>query len=373
MEQSLSVLISENFKGDNVHVTVELGLYDSFQTVAYRRSLCGSNFTVTRSMNVTQLVTSDFSNQTTGSSIGGSDNNGNQVFSNASDTNVRYTCPYPGQYHVKTYYKLPSIPDRELHYTPEVRMLFSVVRTTNASNLSLAKRYTLMGCANAGTMANHHTKDERAMQGLLALGVATATFMLIFAILLYLTYRRRKWLQQLTEQAKMSEHQPYHPQQRYQYFRTLPNGTVIPLAGRQSSSRASPSLSLPSTRTSHRDFPPPRRGSTRSGSHRQQHNATSRSDNTFTNEHHGNSLPPATVVVSSTHGRSSVSPIDFHRNTIHEGDESTMEDMDSDAESNNNNKKNHPSYRSHHPTHDLMTLTTNPSYNETVLPTRPII
>lgn len=164
------VYISPYFTGDSIYTSIELGVYDIFQRVTSKTDLC------------------------------------NTLSPIASDGSSR-TCPQSGNYVTETYYTVPSIRDYGFHYTPDVRLTF----TDETGNR--------LGCATTGTVAMHVTADHKAAQGMLALGISCIAFLLVFALLLFLSHRRRKRLEQITA----------HRTSRYRYFRTLPSGQVIPL------------------------------------------------------------------------------------------------------------------------------------------------
>jgi hypothetical protein len=180
------VYISPYFTGDSIYTSIELGVYDIFQSVTSKTNLC------------------------------------NTLSPIASDGSSR-TCPESGNYVMETYYTVPSIRDYGFHYTPDVRLTF----TDETGNR--------LGCATTGTVAMHVTADHKAAQGMLALGISCIAFVLVFALLLYLSHRRRKRLEKLTA----------NKTSRYRYFRTLPSGQVIPLpSGGQSVQSQSQEQSL---------------------------------------------------------------------------------------------------------------------------------
>ena len=117
-------------------------------------------------------------------------------------------CPHPGSYVLQTYYGVPSIPDYEMHYTPDVRLTF------------LNDHDKLLGCVTSGPLAIHKEHLIKNMQGMIALFVSLLLFVGIFGGLLYLSYQKKKKLEQLRE----ARGPRYHP-----YMRTLNDGQVIPL------------------------------------------------------------------------------------------------------------------------------------------------
>jgi len=149
---------------------LESGFYDSFQSVTNSTSIC-TDFTVTQN---------------------GESND--------------YDCPEPGSYMLQTYFSVPSIKDNSFHYTPDIKVTFYN---------PYGKR---VGCSTTGTVAMLRSADSKATHGWIALGFSIVAFLSIFALLLYLSYRRKKRLEKKTEEKR----------QPYQYFQTLPNGQVVP-------------------------------------------------------------------------------------------------------------------------------------------------
>ena len=139
-------------------------------------------------------------------------------------------CPYPGDYVFESYFYLPKMleDNTEFHFTPDINMTFT------DENLNR------VGCAVTGTAALQREASRRHKTGMVALGIGLAVFGFVFGGLLILAYRRRKRLESLTERKT----------QRYQYFRTLPNGQVVPLQpgqvpGPPSHPRAPPPQQVP--------------------------------------------------------------------------------------------------------------------------------
>eukprot|EP00977_Amphora_coffeiformis_P009167 scaffold2092_cov144-Amphora_coffeaeformis.AAC.8 len=118
-------------------------------------------------------------------------------------------CPYPGEYVFESYFYLPKMleDNSDFHFTPDINMTF----TDGDMNR--------LGCAVTGTAAFHRQASRRHSLGMTALGFGLLVFGVVFGGLLILAYRRRKRLESLTERKVP----------RYQYFRTLPNGQVVPL------------------------------------------------------------------------------------------------------------------------------------------------
>jgi hypothetical protein len=168
-----AVAIPAWWTGQAIGLEVQSGLYNKFDTVLSSSSIC---------QDLTVAATYD---QDAG-------------------------CPDPGDFTLKTYFTVPTIRDYSFHYTPDLKLIFS-----NADD------GTRIGCVATGTAAWHHAAEKKATRGLVALGVAVLMFCSVFGLLLYLSYRRKKRLEQLTAERRKN----------YQYFRTLPSGQVVSLNG----------------------------------------------------------------------------------------------------------------------------------------------
>lgn len=191
-----------------IGLTIESGVYDNFAVVKNVTNICQD-----------LSVTSTYSSSSSSSSH----------------------CPLPGHYTLTTYYTVPALRDYEFHYTPDVRVTF-----WDPSNHGRR-----LGCIATGTTALHRRADSRAARGVVALGISLLAFALVAASLLYLTYRRKKRLQKISERSK----------QNYHYFRTLPNGQVIPLPTTTTTNIGNETTQLPVGVITH-PYPP-----TQSGQH----------------------------------------------------------------------------------------------------------
>lgn len=200
-----------------IYFKVELGLYNIFQEAWIYGSNDGDNANDDDSttptlcqMNVAQLE-SDTS-----------------YYTDMNSRNDSTECPFPGSYLLTAYYKVPAIADYTFHYTPDVRLQF------------LNTQGQRIGCVVTGPAALHHIAEIKAKHGLLALIIAISIFLLLFAILLHLSHRRKKRLETLWKQRSNSNsnhhrQQQQHPltqqqqqqhNQQQMYVRTLPNGQV---------------------------------------------------------------------------------------------------------------------------------------------------
>jgi hypothetical protein len=124
-------------------------------------------------------------------------------------------CPYPGTYVLTATYAVPSNADSTLHYTPDIRLTF------------LDEFGRRVGCSTTGPVAQRLANSRRAAAGMWALGVSCVVILALFGGLLYMSHRRKQRLQDLRQKGDAAAMDT----SRYQYFRTLPNGQVIPLPG----------------------------------------------------------------------------------------------------------------------------------------------
>ena len=169
-----SVTIADDFDSSNsIYVQIESGVYNKYRRVVGPTNLCQM-----------QIQPAEGYNQ---------------------------ACPRPGDYVLQSQFYIPqTIPDNDdFHFTPDVNLTFT------------DGNYNRLGCAVTGTTALHLQAERRHRIGMLALSIGLFVFGVVMGGLLLLAYRRRKRLETLTERKTP----------RYQYFRTLPNGQVVPIQG----------------------------------------------------------------------------------------------------------------------------------------------
>lgn len=118
-------------------------------------------------------------------------------------------CPRRGDYVLQSQFYVPRIiqDNSDFHFTPDLNLTFT------------DGNYNRLGCAVTGTTALHLEAERRHTIGMMALAFGLMIFGVVMGGLLLLAYRRRKRLETLTERKTP----------RYQYFRTLPNGQVVPI------------------------------------------------------------------------------------------------------------------------------------------------
>lgn len=114
---------------------------------------------------------------------------------------------------LESFFYLPEMleDNSDFHFTPDINMTFT------------DGNYHRLGCAVTGTAALRLQASRRRKIGMAALGFGLVVFGVVFGGLLFLAYRRRKRLESLTEKKVP----------RYEYFRTLPNGQVVPMQAGQ--------------------------------------------------------------------------------------------------------------------------------------------
>jgi hypothetical protein len=129
------------------------------------------------------------------------------------DENAYVECGSSGFYQLKTYFTLAAFADdTHFHYTPDLRVLFY-----NVTNMAV------IGCAITGTIAENFNETRHAEMGLVALGISLLVLGTCFGMMLCLTYRRKKRLEQEQKDRIIKE---------YSYVRTTKNGRVQhPFAG----------------------------------------------------------------------------------------------------------------------------------------------
>ena len=193
-----------NYANELLYVTMQSGFFNRFVTLYHDYHLCEM----------------DITSATTGSST---------------------TCPTPGKYYMQIYFQVPSytegttgsgytsprsdddnddatlsVEDASMHYTPDIRFVFA-----NAQK-------SIVGCASTGAAAWNNDHSTKTWYGMTALGMAVSGLLLTFALMLWMNHLRRKRLeeQQGKQQAAAAA---AAPQRMYQYFKTLPNGQVVPI------------------------------------------------------------------------------------------------------------------------------------------------
>lgn len=138
------------------------------------------------------------------------------------DNNNYASCPSSGFYSVKTSFIVDSFEvDKSFQYIPDLRL-----RLYNTTSMSV------IGCAQTGTMATYHSGKTHATMGLVALGISMLVLGTCFGTMLYLTYRRKKRLEQEMKENRMKHDTPY--------VRTTSRGrVVVPMSASSSRSRDS--------------------------------------------------------------------------------------------------------------------------------------
>ena len=383
-----------------MYVEVEMGLYDHFSLVQQHTSLCV--------LNVVQLSTLNDPN---------------------IDTDVSFIdpneCPHAGIYQWTSYYTVPEnmIADPSLHYIPDFRITFS---TDNGNRI---------GCTITGPIALQMIAAQRERDGLIALGIALCIFVSIFGILLLCSQYRRMSQKctkhgtttltngMLLQQQYRNKAQPrqvnvpnnnnnngstttmttvsstqkqppqlHHPYPYYNhnnssnrsrttnnnnsssgggghYIRTLSNGQVVPVFGPPSN-----------ITTAHHRLPPPypqqpRRFQPADPHHSNHHHRSS--SNSINNHHHPHHRMALSTSVEEGEEDDDEEYVDHDSHEDDFVDDDDIDENDNDDDAAVSGHRHHPRSRHynnhHHPREREPVVRSNPKYNETQLPSRPII
>jgi hypothetical protein len=210
MAPFMTVEVTKDFDNDGVMVSVDAGVYGVLSSAIDPTDFC----------QVSKMSTID----------------------NDDDAAIRAdnvdACGLAGFYQLKTDFTLTAFKDdTHFHYTPDLRLRFY-----NATSMAV------IGCAMTGTMAEKYKDLQHAEMGLVALGISLLVLGTCFGLMIYLTYRRKKRLEQEQRDRRLEEYSSY--------TRTTPNGRVLPYGGSRGSvgsyrsSSGSDSISPESSQTS---------------------------------------------------------------------------------------------------------------------------
>lgn len=207
-----------------IYVQVEFGLFDRFKLVN-ATALCALNTTLVKPFRhqvahktTTAAATNNASNVGDDATYyyTDDDSNGDDTIS-YDDTVLLYgSClNVSGRYHVSSYFTVPKTPDTGYHYTPDIRLTFTDDQSRR------------VGCAATGPYSLLVANDVRAENGLIALAIACSVFIVIFSLLLLVSNFRKIEPGHATAAEQQKQRQLQF--QNHQYFRTLPNGQVMQL------------------------------------------------------------------------------------------------------------------------------------------------
>ena len=175
------VLVTINIQNISSHggikISIDMGVYDVLKRVQERINICKCG---------------TISSETSSS--------GNSV-----------TCPDAGDYQLSNSFQLPDLfEDHDIQYTPDIRAKF----------FSGDGNRTILGCASTGTIDQYRNGSTHSQNGQVAFGAAIIVFAGSFGCLLYLTYRRKKRLEQERAQMTLIE-------SHYGYVRSSKSGHVM--------------------------------------------------------------------------------------------------------------------------------------------------
>lgn len=243
-----------------IYMQVELGFYDHFQVVN-TTVLCALPVTLVKAFPpkilqgpIVTVMTMNDTNATITDDDADANDDDDDIFVN-DDAYVLSRCTnVSGRYHLSTFYHVPKINDNNLHYTPDIRLTFTDVQARK------------VGCTVSGPYSILVENDTRSEHGYIALAISCSIFIFVFAFLLMYssTYGKNRSstnsnskgdkmnaiddddddeILKTTQKAILAQRRRLHHLNQYQYFRTLPNGQVIPLPGVQQIPSKTPAYS----------------------------------------------------------------------------------------------------------------------------------
>lgn len=374
-----------------IYMQVEFGLYDRFQVVN-TSVLCSLPVTLIKAFPIKFLqgpiITDDMvynDNNTTETTTDDDTTviDDDDYYVN-DDAFVLSRCTnVSGRYHLSTFYYVPKIHDNNFHYTPDIRLTFTDVQARK------------VGCTVSGPYSLLVENDTRSERGYIALAISCCIFIFVFAFLLiYNSSYGKKLLSKnstnktncnanpmddddddyeilrTTRKAILAQRRRLHNLNQYQYFRTLPNGQVIPLPGLQP---------IPPKTPTHSSTPPKDGEAAASSSTffgalapSQQHFYYYKSPRpVITVTRHVPTTATVTTATAENHQSTAMSSSAVSQNISSQQyqlpaylqnmpNSSTTDDDESHDDDDDDDDDGHQ-------------LTSNPQYNETHLPTRPVI
>jgi len=225
--------IQETNNNNDVAVTLAMGLYGERKRIYRKADLCSLG---------TLDSLNDHSSSTSSSSS--SSSGGSGVSSSSSSYHeYKHTCPSAGNYHLYTYFTMPSLSsDSALRYTPDLYLNFTSSAVNNNNNNNNEKnggeRFLASGattttnqnaksnsksCFATGTRYQYYASKARRIKGAWVLGGATVVFCSLFAICIFMSWRRKKRV----EKERQARQQQQHEDSKYEYMREH-HGHVIP-------------------------------------------------------------------------------------------------------------------------------------------------
>eukprot|EP00521_Asterionellopsis_glacialis_P008360 CAMPEP_0195289226 /NCGR_PEP_ID=MMETSP0707-20130614/5596_1 /TAXON_ID=33640 /ORGANISM="Asterionellopsis glacialis, Strain CCMP134" /LENGTH=281 /DNA_ID=CAMNT_0040349205 /DNA_START=241 /DNA_END=1086 /DNA_ORIENTATION=- len=211
-----------------------MGLYGERKRIYRKADLC--------SLGTLDSLKDQSSSTSSSSSSGGS----GVSSSSSSYHDYQHTCPSAGNYHLYTYFTMPSLSsDSELRYTPDLYLNFTSSAGSNSNNnnkdkgerfLSSGEESTTMATTNqnansnskscfaTGTRYQYYVSKARRTKGVWVLGGATVVFCSLFAICIYMSWRRKK---RIEKERQARQQQQQQEDSKYEYMREH-HGHVIP-------------------------------------------------------------------------------------------------------------------------------------------------
>jgi len=239
--------IEETNDNNDIAITIATGLYGKRKRIYRRADLC--------SVGTVDSLSSDYTSSSSssggGSSSSSSGSGGSSSSSSSSYHKYKRTCPSAGNYHLYTYFTLPSLTsDTELQYTPDLYVNFTNFINNNDNNQDDGGRQLYGGgstaaaveataksstnqnarrksCFATGTRYHYYTAKARRSNGILALGLATTVFCLLFSVCIYMSWRRKKRIEK-ERQARQEQHLQDDDESQFEYMRERHGQVAVP-------------------------------------------------------------------------------------------------------------------------------------------------
>jgi hypothetical protein len=219
MVRNITVEVTERMIYKELFYQVELGHYDRFQLLN-NTALCALPVELVSVKSLRPAKHVEQTNTPTVSPTAMYDDDMYQVNSSLMKKCLNVT----GLYRLSTNYTVPKLRDNSFHYTPDVRLTFTDTRAR------------IVGCTVSGPYSLKIDSEKRSRQGWIALGMSCILFVSVFTGLVVQSYRRDRQRQESSSN-KDQRKKPVIAQRKldnmnhYQYFRTLPSGQVVRLPG----------------------------------------------------------------------------------------------------------------------------------------------
>ncbi|KAL7566767.1 hypothetical protein ACA910_019364 [Epithemia clementina (nom. ined.)] len=346
----------QSYANELIYVSMESGFYNHYTTIFTKKLLCQMNISTETTgsgsvcptpgkyyMQIFYDVPSYLASSSSSSTTSYDNYNYNYNNNNNNKNNDHDNDNYNKDNNNDDYVRAKE--DATMHYTPDLRFIF-----TNAQG-------TIVGCASTGAAAWNHERANKSYDGMIALTIAVSAFLILFAFLLCMNHQRRKRLERLMERRHKAANR------MYQYFKTLPNGQVVP--------------TMPNFYHHH---PTPAVGSGNSAELLQQQQQQQQlQQQQQQQEFHARNL---NAMANDNPGHAEQQQYNRNLQPANSLDSTSGLDSNSGVAGNTSSGyQHHPlphhhgrvPYGNHSHNNNTIPMISNPSYNETHLPTRPVI